>query len=135
MDRRKFMCVIPAAALLSPAGIASAAPGKKGVMLMNRIAPSVSELLVANSDGSEERKFLDQSAYDYNASLSPGGDRVIFTSERNGDGKSDLFMCRPDGTGITSLVVTPSMDDAGAVSPDGRFLAFVSTRNGYRANI
>ena len=32
--------------------------GNKGVMLMNRIAPSSSNLYLSNADGSGERKFL-----------------------------------------------------------------------------
>lgn len=135
MKRREFLGAIPAAALLAQAGIAKAAPRKKGVMLMNRIAPASSELLIVGADGTGERKFLTQPAYEYNAAFAPRGDRVVFTSERNGDGNSDLFMAHMDGTGIVPLVEAPSMDDAGAVSPDGRFMAFVSTRAGYRANI
>ncbi len=113
-----------------------AAPaGKKGVMLMNRIAPAVSQLYIADLDGGNERLLLGDSRYEYNASLGADGTSVVFTSERNGDGKSDLFRARLDGTGIEPLVESPAMDDAGELSPDGRTLAFVSTRNGYRANI
>ena len=32
--------------------------GTKGVMLMNRIGPSASELYIANSDGTDQRKLL-----------------------------------------------------------------------------
>lgn len=111
------------------------AEGKKGVMLMNRIAPSVSQLYIADADGSNERLLLAEPDYDYNASFSADGQWLIFTSERNADGNSDIFRARADGTAIEVLVEGPSMDDAGALSPDGKTLAFVSTRNGYRANI
>jgi Tol biopolymer transport system component len=137
MDRRAFLTTVPAAALLAEAVIAGpviAGPGKKGVMMMNRIAPSVSELYIADLDGSNERKLLSESAFDYNGQFSKSG-TVIFTSERNADGKSDIFSARADGTGITQLVASTSVDDAGVLSPDGTKLAFVSTRNGYRANI
>lgn len=109
--------------------------GKKGVMLMNRIAPAASQLYISDLDGSNARLLLGDSRYEYNASLSPDGAWVVFTSERNGDGKSDIFRARADGTSIEPLVVSESMDDAGVLSPDGKILAFVSTRNGYRANI
>ncbi|SFO33575.1 PD40 domain-containing protein [Sphingomonas sp. OK281] len=135
MNRREVIGAVPAAILLAQAGIAKAASGKKGVMLMNRIAPATSDLMIANLDGTGERKLLAEPAYDYNASFSPRGDRIVFTSERNGDGNSDLFMAHPDGTGVRALVAAPSMDDVGAVSPDGRYMAFVSTRNGFKANI
>lgn len=109
--------------------------GKKGVMLMNRIAPSVSHLYIADIDGGNERLLLSDSRYEYNANLSPDGAWVSFTSERSADGKSDIFRARADGTGIEALVESTSMNDAGVLSPDGRTLAFVSTRAGYRANI
>ncbi|GJC95184.1 WD40 domain protein beta propeller [Colletotrichum higginsianum IMI 349063] len=123
-----------------------AADGKKGVLLMNRIGPSTSELYVANADGTGERRLLGDggaSRFDYHASFSPDGRWVTFTSERNGDGNSDLYRCRFSAAGnatvacagLEELVATPSVEDAGALSPDGSTLAFVSTENGYRANV
>lgn len=42
------------------------ASGKKGVMLMNRIAPSTSTLYIANADGTGARKLLgNESSYEY----------------------------------------------------------------------
>jgi len=109
--------------------------GRKGVMLMNRIAPSISQLMIANLDGSNERNLLADTMFEYNGSLTPDGQWLLFTSERRGDGQSDIFRARPDGTGIAPIITTDSMDDAAMLSPDGRTLAFVSTRDGYRANI
>ena len=134
MHRRHFLAAAPAA-LLAGKAFAAAPKPSKGVMLMNRIGPSSSELYIANADGSNERKLLQSSVLDYHASFSADGQSVIFTSERNGDGQSDLFRCRLDGTGIQPLVVGAPVDDAGVLSPDGSRLAFVSTRQGYRTNI
>ena len=136
MNRREFLSTIPAGVLLAaqPARLVAQSTNR-GVMLMNRIGPSISELYIANLDGTNERKFLAAPTFDYHPSYSPDGKWVVFTSERNGDGQSDIFRCRPDGTGIESLVAGPSMDDAGVLSPDGSRLAFVSTRDGYKANI
>jgi Tol biopolymer transport system component len=132
MDRRTFFATLPAAALAAQPALA--APRKKGVMLMNRIAPAVSELHVANIDGSGERKLLADTRFEYNASAAPGGG-FVFTSERLGDGQSDLFLANADGSAIKPLVTTAAVDDAGVLSPDGKTLAFVSTRQGSRANI
>ena len=96
--------------------------GRNGILLMNRIAPSSSDLYIANADGSGERKFLDTPAFDYNASFAADGQSVVFTSERNGDGNSDVFRCRVDGTGIQPLVTGPAVDDAAVFSPDGSAL-------------
>jgi Tol biopolymer transport system component len=111
------------------------AVGKKGVMLLNRIGPSTSELYVANTDGSDERKLLPNSQFEYHASFSPDGQWITFTSERNGDGNSDIYRSRLDGSGLERLVATPSFEDAVVASPNGNAVAFVSTANGYKTNI
>jgi Tol biopolymer transport system component len=107
----------------------------KGTMLMNRIAPSSSQLFIADLDLANERPLLGAGAFDYNATLDARGKWLTFTSERRADGQSDIYRARADGTGIEPLVASLSVDDAGVLSPDGRTLAFVSTRDGYRANI
>lgn len=143
MDRRAILRLLGSTALASqmpllrPSMAQNLAPAlpRKGVMLMNRIAPSVSELYIAGLDGSGERKLLVDSSFEYNGNMSPDSKWLLFTSERRGDGQSDVFRARADGTDITPLVVTDSVDDAAMLSPDGRTLAFVSTRDGYRANI
>ncbi|EKG10177.1 Six-bladed beta-propeller TolB-like protein [Macrophomina phaseolina MS6] len=112
------------------------APDKKGVLFMNRIGPSTSELYIADSDGSNERKLLgNSSVFEYHASFSPDGQWIIFTTERNGDGNSDIYRVHTNGTGLEKLVASSSVEDAGALSPDGTKLAYVSTANGYKANI
>lgn len=112
-----------------------AAAQKKGVMLMNRIGPSASELYIANADGANERKLLADSRYEYHASYAPDGKWIVFTSERNGDGQSDLYRIRPDGSGLEQLTDSPAVDDQGVLSPDGTKLAFVSSRGNFRTNI
>jgi Tol biopolymer transport system component len=137
MDRRKFLGGAAAAAILLShrAPVAFAQGRKKGVMLMNRIGPSSSDLYIANADGTGERKFLETPGFDYHASCSADGKWVLFTSERNGLGQSDVFRAKPDGTDIQPLVISPSVDDQAVLSPDGTRVAFVSTRDGYRANV
>jgi len=136
MDRRKFLGSASAAILLAQQPHAVFAQGrKKGVMLMNRIGPSSSALYIANADGTDERKFPQDSIFEYHPCYSSDGKWVLFTSERNGLGNSDIFRCAPDGTGIHAVVTGPSVDDAAVLSPNGSRVAFVSTRDGYRANI
>jgi len=134
MDRRSFIGALSALAVISDRTVA-AAGGRKGTMLMNRIAPASSQLYIANADGSNERLLLGDSRFEYNGSFSTDMRSVIFTSERLGDGQSDVYRAGIDGTNIQPLVVSPHVDDAGVLSPDGSKLAFVSTRDQYRANI
>ncbi len=135
MNRREFMGALPAAVLLARPVAEQISEQKSGVMLMNRIAPVSAELYVANADGSNERRLLQQSVFEYHAAFDADGTSVVFTSERNGDGQSDIFRARLDGGGIEPLVAGASMDDAAALARDGSRLAFVSTRDGYMANV
>src|SRR3954463_8321407 len=66
-------------------------------------------LFIAQRDGSGERPLLGTSDMDYDPVWSPGGDAIVFTSERGGS--ADLFRVRPDGTRIERLTDSPAYDD------------------------
>jgi Tol biopolymer transport system component len=85
-----------------------------------------SELMIADADGSNPRKFVPGAEIDYNASFSFDGGWIVFTSERNGS--ADIFRARMDGTQLEQLTDSPSYDDQAALAPDNRALAFVSSR-------
>jgi len=116
-----------AAAMLSAAA--------RHTMLMNRLGPSAMTLYVANADGSGERPLFPTSGFDYNASFSPDGRWIVFTSERGASGQADLYRVHPDGSGLERLTDDPDLDDQGVISPDGRQLAFVSTRGAHMADV
>src|SRR6267142_1909638 len=97
-------------------------------ILMNRIGPSDADLFIANADGTGERKLLSASGFDYNASFSPDGKWIVFTSERSGS--CDIYRVRVDGSGLERLTDDPAYDDQASFSPDGKQLVFVSTRAG-----
>ena len=60
MKRRKFISAVPAAILLAQRPSAAIAQKrKKGVMLMNRIGSSSSQLYIANADGTDKRMLTD----------------------------------------------------------------------------
>jgi Tol biopolymer transport system component len=109
---------------------------QKKVMLMNRLAPSGLVLYIATADGSGERPLFPTSGFDYNASFSPDGRWVVFTSERNGSGQAELYRVHPDGSGLERLTDDPALDDQAAFSPDGNQIVFVSTRGDHHtANV
>lgn len=139
MKRRSFLVAGAASAgavlLPRPFAVAAAGPGRKGVMLMNRIGPSSSDLYISDIDGSHERRLLRDPGFDHHASFAPDGRSVIFTSGRLGDGNASLHRARVDGTGVQPLVTGPAVDDVGVLSPDGTTLAFVSTRGDHRAHV
>ncbi|KAI1834984.1 hypothetical protein DTO006G1_3188 [Penicillium roqueforti] len=123
----------PTTGVASP--LPSATAGKKGLLLMNRIAPGTSELYIANADGTNERPLLKDPGYEYHAEFSPDGEWISFTSERDGDGNSDIWRVHPDGSDLQPIVKSPAAEDSVVISPDGTLAAYVSTANKYNANI
>lgn len=127
-----------------PRAMKRASSDKKGVFMMNRIAPATSDIYVANADGTGEVALLanSSSSFEYHASWSQDGKFVTFSS-RNGDGQSDLYkvaITSKNGTVAIAgapeeIIATPSFEDKLVLSPDGTKGAFVSTANGYTANI
>ncbi len=106
-----------------------------GIMLMNRLGPSSSELYIANADGSDERKLSSGSDFEYNATFSADGNWIVFTSELDVHGQADIYRMHPDGSRRERLTDNPAMDDQAELSPDGTRVAFVSTRDTHTANI
>ena len=145
ISRRHLLQGLSAVALTAPhirRAMAQGAPpgavpgaGTKGVMLMNRIGPSASELFIANADGTGERRLLAEPGFDYHASFSADGRWIVFTSERNGPGQADIYRARADGSALERLTDSEAVDDQAALSPDGTSVAFVSTRETFKANI
>jgi len=68
---------------------------------------------------------------DLDPTMSPGGDRLVFTSSRSG-GRL-IWSARPDGSDARPLTSGVVSDERPAFSPDGRQIAFISDRSGRRA--
>ena len=123
---RALLCVVAVAAT---ALLGSA----KDRILLLRICPTQARLFISNLDGSGEEPLTQPGELDYNASWSPKGDWIVFTSERAGS--ADLYRIHPDGTGLDRLTDDPAYDDQGAFSPDGTHVVFVTTRAAGTANL
>jgi Tol biopolymer transport system component len=63
--------------------------------------------------------------YDTEATVSPTGDRIVFTSTRSGD--PELFTCALDGSDVRQVTSKPGYDGGAFFSHDGRRLVFRST--------
>lgn len=67
-------------------------------------------------------RLTDSTGYDAEATVSPRGDRIVFTSIRNGD--LDIYSMKLDGTEIEQLTHTIGYDGGAFISPDGSKIVY-----------
>jgi len=82
------------------------------------------ELYKANADGSEPEVFLPADGYDAEATVSPTGDRIVFTSQRDGD--LDIYSCKIDGSDLKRLTNELGYDGGPFYSWDGSKIVYRS---------
>ncbi len=75
------------------------------------------DIFVANVDGSNLRALTETDGYDAEATFSPTGDRIVFTSVRDGD--LELYSMAPDGSDVRRLTNRIGYDGGAFYSPDG----------------
>jgi Tol biopolymer transport system component/outer membrane protein assembly factor BamD (BamD/ComL family) len=61
-------------------------------------------------------------------SISPNGDKIVFSSGQWGD--MNLYLINPDGTDLTNLTELQGDENEPKWSPDGKTIVFSSTRDG-----
>ena len=80
------------------------------------------EIYTARPDGSDLRRLTHNDAYDAEATVSPDGRRVVFTSTRDGD--IDLYTMNVDGSDVRRVTQRVGYDGGAFFSPDGRKLVW-----------
>jgi len=75
------------------------------------------DVWVSSLDGSNLRQLTTEDGYDAEATFSPLGDRIVFTSVRDGD--LDLYSMAPDGSDVVRLTDRLGYDGGAFYSPDG----------------
>jgi TolB protein len=83
------------------------------------------EIYVANADGSDPRPVTHHQGYNAEATISPDGKKIAFTSSRNGD--LDIYVMNSDGTQVKQLTHELGYDGGPFWSHDGQWIV-------YRAN-
>jgi Tol biopolymer transport system component len=68
-----------------------------------------------NADGSGQTRLNDHPAFDDHPAWSPGGSRIAFWSNR--DGNYEIYVMNADGTGVTRLTTNDAVEQDPAWSP------------------
>jgi len=80
------------------------------------------DLYIAKADGSDAKPFLPMAGYDAEATTSPNGKWIIFTSERGGD--VDIWRVDLDGKHLLQLTDGVGYDGGAVFSPDSKLIAW-----------
>ena len=75
------------------------------------------DIFAAAADGSNPVQLTTEPGYDAEATFSPTGHRIVFTSVRDGD--LDLYSMLPDGSDVQRLTDRPGYDGGAFYSPGG----------------
>jgi TolB protein len=75
------------------------------------------DIFIANADGSGLRQLTDLPGYDAEATISPDGRTIVFTSDRDGD--LELYAMDADGSNVRRLTNRPGYDGGAFFSADG----------------
>lgn len=84
------------------------------------------DIFVADTAGHIVQQLTDSPGYDAEATISPKGDRIVFTSTRNGD--IDLYTMKIDGSDVKQVTHGLGYDGGAFFSPDGSKLIFRASR-------
>ena len=84
------------------------------------------DIYVADLSGKILRKIVDSPGYDAEATVSPRGDRIVFTSDRDGD--LEVYSMNLDGTQIKRLTFEKGYDGGAFFSPDGSRIIYRGSR-------
>ncbi len=80
------------------------------------------DIFTADPDGSDVARLTEAPGYDAEATVSPRGDRIVFTSMRDGD--LDIYSMNLDGSDVLRLTDEIGYDGGPFYSPDGTKIVY-----------
>ncbi len=84
------------------------------------------DIFTANPDGTDLKPLTSSKGYDAEATISPIGDRIIFTSTRNGD--IDIYSMKLDGSDVKQMTNELGYDGGANYSYDGKLIVWRASR-------
>lgn len=91
------------------------------------------DIFKAGIDGKIVKRLTNTDGYDAEATISPKGDKIVFTSMRNGD--LDLYTMDLDGGNVKQVTNTLGYDGGAWFSPDGKKIIWRASRPATEAAI
>ena len=80
------------------------------------------EIYTADPDGKNIKNLTNSPGYDAEATISPNGKKIIFTSERDGD--LELYSMDINGKNVKRLTSEPGYDGGAFFSPDNKMIVY-----------
>jgi len=84
------------------------------------------DIFITDLKGNIIKQLTNTPGYDAEATVSPKGDKIVFTSVRNGD--IDLYTMNIDGSNVKQVTHELGYDGGAFFSPDGKKLIFRASR-------
>ncbi len=84
------------------------------------------DIFVADLKGNITAQLTNEKGYDAEATVSPKGDKIVFTSNRSGD--LELYTMNIDGSNVKQITFELGYDGGAFFSPDGSQIIFRSSR-------
>jgi TolB protein len=86
------------------------------------VYPTYDIVIADTATGAILQRLTITDGYDAEATVSPTGDRIVFTSARDGD--LELYSCALDGSDLRRLTFTPGYDGGAFFSFDGKRIVY-----------
>jgi Tol biopolymer transport system component len=80
------------------------------------------DIVTARADGTDVQQLTDTPGYDAEATVSPDGKTIVFTSVRDGD--LEIYTMDVDGSKLKRLTHEPGYDGGPFFSPDGKRIVY-----------
>ncbi|MCF6279001.1 MAG: hypothetical protein L3J14_01495 [Flavobacteriaceae bacterium] len=84
------------------------------------------DIFVADTKGNQLKQLTFEKGYDAEPTVSPKGDKIVFTSTRSGD--LELYTMNIDGSDVKQITFELGYDGGAFFSPDGTKIVFRSSR-------
>lgn len=84
------------------------------------------DIFVSDLNGNIKQQLTNRIGYDAEATVSPRGDKIVFTSDRSGD--LELWTMNIDGSGLKQITHELGYDGGAFFSPDGEWIVFRASR-------